>query len=518
MIAAVISDAADRPEKVGVVMWMSAAGGEPLGPVVEWPAKKGFSPMWNSARTLVQTRPSADGSPARLHVELWGIMDDSSRELIAGPVEFSPAKLPMRPQNVALNRSGSGEKAGFEQVPPASLTLHALSPPPQAGPLLPAPPGKKLSVFFVRHGESKWNAAKRGHNVYKMVREHDHPLTEKGYEQALALQHAIRAAIAAPRAGALSTAQQMAEADALWASPLTRALQTALVALEPVLRQPSRKLEIKLNVREKKNFGGLDSIGRVCGAECYQRALSELRSLDDSDGGPSAVDVDALSSLTVDPAEVAEEWWVSEGAEDSKSLDDRLSELLHQIEHADAERIVIVGHSHYYRAFFKRFLHPAFFQRDAGLAKTLQTKSVPNCCVLSCELDFSLRPYPVRNVAEIHFNPVGSTDKADKKQSAKEAKHGGGGGGGRKGVLPPASAHAPEDGATARQRVATRAEDQAATASRQAAQAAASAQHHPSSVASSAAAAASAANAAARGGVMSLFKRSNTKPMNTNKI
>mmetsp|Transcript_41004 Transcript_41004/g.108374 ORF Transcript_41004/g.108374 Transcript_41004/m.108374 type:complete len:281 (+) Transcript_41004:2-844(+) len=197
----------------------------------------------------------------------------------------------------------------------------------------------------------------------------------------------------------------MAGADALWSSPLTRALQTALVALEPLLQLPGRTLELKLNVREKKNFGGLDSIGRVCGDECYQRALAELRSMDEGEGGPTSADMGPLSSLSVDPVEVGEEWWVSDGAEDSKSLDERLNELLHQIEHAPAERIVIVGHSHYYRAFFKRFLHPAFFHRDAGLARTLQTKSVPNCCVLSCSLDFSFRPYPVMNVSEINFNP-----------------------------------------------------------------------------------------------------------------
>ena len=45
------------------------------------------------------------------------------------------------------------------------------------------PPGKKY-VFFVRHGESKWNAAKRSMNVYQMVKDHDHPLNEAGYRQA----------------------------------------------------------------------------------------------------------------------------------------------------------------------------------------------------------------------------------------------------------------------------------------------------------------------------------------------
>jgi len=169
------------------------------------------------------------------------------------------------------------------------------------------------------------------------------------------------------------------------------------VALEPILTSTGGVLELKLNVREKKNFGGLDSIGRVCGNECYTRALAELRSLDASEGGPSEADMSRVSDLRVDPVEVMEEWW-SEGAEDSKSLGERMHELIYQLEHASADVIIVVGHSHYFRALFSRFLHPAFFARDPGLAKTLQTKSVPNCTVLDCDIDFSLRPYPIRHV------------------------------------------------------------------------------------------------------------------------
>ena len=110
-----------------------------------------------------------------------------------------------------------------------------------------------------------------------MVREHDHPLNETGYKQALQLQLAIRRALADPPKDGQepTTAQSLGLAGAFWASPLTRAVQTAITALEPILSQPGNMLELKLNAREKKNFGGLDSIGRVCGNECYKRALGD---------------------------------------------------------------------------------------------------------------------------------------------------------------------------------------------------------------------------------------------------
>lgn len=394
MVAA-IDDNAERPERVGVIMWMAASGGEPLGPIVEWPPRKGLSPVWNSARTIEQTRASPDGSAVRLRMELWGLMEDGSRALVAGPAEFPPTKVPMRPTGVALHRA-SASQAGknIDPAPTGSIMLNALAPLPRA----PSGIGQRKKVFFIRHGESKWNAAKRGHNVYKMVREHDHPLNEQGYCQALSLQQAIRSALGGSEtSNGPSSLQQMAQAGALWASPLTRAMQTAIVALEPILTSTGGVLELKLNVREKKNFGGLDSIGRVCGNECYTRALAELRSLDASEGGPSEADMSRVSDLRVDPVEVMEEWW-SEGAEDSKSLGERMHELIYQLEHASADVIIVVGHSHYFRALFSRFLHPAFFARDPGLAKTLQTKSVPNCTVLDCDIDFSLRPYPIRHV------------------------------------------------------------------------------------------------------------------------
>ena len=55
MMAAAGSDLEDKPEKCGVMMWVSDAHGEPLGPIAEWPARKGVSPVWNSARYVVQT-------------------------------------------------------------------------------------------------------------------------------------------------------------------------------------------------------------------------------------------------------------------------------------------------------------------------------------------------------------------------------------------------------------------------------------------------------------------------------
>ena len=396
--------------QLSVQMWMAdGRTSEPLGPVAEWPAKKGVSPVWNSSRSVVQTVRCSPDAEVKIRIELWGHMEDHSRMLLAGPVALPPSRLPTKETAISCHRAGAGSTTRtFNPTPPASVLLRALPP--------PTPGHARKTIYFVRHGESKWNAAKRAHNVYRLAKEYDHPLNETGYQQALRLQQNIRAAFNAcsstnssdgvpPDADAPSNASQgICAVEAIWASPLTRAVQTAIVGMAPLLSGGRKTLELKLNVREKKNFGGFDSVGRVCGAKCYTRALHELKALDQADGGPTFAELSEVGKLKVDPIEVEEEWW-TEGAEDKESVTERLNEFLHQVEHSPAKTMVVVGHSHFFREVFRRFLHPAFFQHDPQLARTLQTKSVPNCSVLCCDLDFTMRPCQCCRATPRHAAP-----------------------------------------------------------------------------------------------------------------
>ena len=48
--------------------------------------------------------------------------------------------------------------------------------------------------------------------------------------------------------------------------------------------------------------------------------------------------------------------WVT-AAETKEQVAKRMEELVHQIHYSPHERIVLVGHSHFFRALFQRFLH-----------------------------------------------------------------------------------------------------------------------------------------------------------------
>ena len=46
---------------------------------------------------------------------------------------------------------------------------------------------KRKTMFFIRHGQSEWNAAQHSKQIHKMYGQIDHPLNKEGIEQALHL-------------------------------------------------------------------------------------------------------------------------------------------------------------------------------------------------------------------------------------------------------------------------------------------------------------------------------------------
>ena len=315
-------------------------------------------------------------------------------------------------------------------------------------------------VFFVRHGESRWNEAQAKKDVRGLLSQVDHPLNEVGYQQARALQGALRAALDHPEGVDLSSPASeaaalrgMFSATAVWSSPLTRALQTTLVGLAPLLgatrgggggggggeaeeveaKADRFKMSLKVNAREKKNLGGLDTVGACCGEECVTRAITKLEEvvpdgelaqlresyfkleIDTSEARSTLARTPTLSptltltlTLTLtptptptstptltptpnpnpNPSEAAEPWWTN-GVESKPDATKRIAELLKQIQFCEHDVIIVVGHSHFFRTMFQRFLHSDVQRRAPELAARLKQEVLPNCGVACCELDFT---------------------------------------------------------------------------------------------------------------------------------
>lgn len=79
------------------------------------------------------------------------------------------------------------------------------------------------------------------------------------------------------RAHNVESIKEFWEADVIWVSPLTRTIQTALIALQghPVMRR--RGMVLTSDAREVKGRGGLDTVGRAKGEEIRRRTYQLTR-------------------------------------------------------------------------------------------------------------------------------------------------------------------------------------------------------------------------------------------------
>ena len=379
---------------VYVLMWMVDSLDRCVGGVASWPLKelkeardeesRSSCPLWNSARQLTS---GASTPLMSLRVELW----HATKEVLLAAAHVSTASLVTNEAlTVPLRLPDDEDEVVTVPTPRASQSTISIMPLTQ--------PLPHKQVFFIRHGESRWNEAQAKKNLAEMAMHVDHPLNETGYAQAHRLQQAVRAALANVESSSPSEAaavRSLMAAQALWCSPLTRAVQTAIVALQPLLEHTGLPLNLKPNAREKKNFGGRDTIGQSVGAECGTRATSLLKALG------TAEEVEAVRAVAhFDVSEVEQQWWVT-AAESKEQVQKRMEELLHQIQYSPYEKIVLVGHSHFFRALFQRFLHSDVQRREPELARKLCEDVMPNCGVACCQFDFDRGPRMITAVTPL---------------------------------------------------------------------------------------------------------------------
>lgn len=355
------SRARGRP---AVQAWAQDPSGAVMGKVAKWPAKSSnANPSWYSARSL--SIPVANSQQAKLHIELWEdstLLERSVTDLADIPV-----------QRVVTRELERRETVGPSQ-PPCRLAFQILD-------------SRTLCdrhvVYFVRHGQSVWNAAQGSMDLHEMARTVDHPLSGKGRKQAEGL--AKRIAKAAKQSNA--SLQQLFRPDVVYVSPLARAIQTAVIALGPTMSKQAGgpgEMVLMASAREKQNFGGLDTKSTRVGVDVLQNSLDELRTLYDGEEGKVE---ETFGGLRFDTSDVEDQWWFEGMAESSGELKARLQEFMSQLLYSPHRSAVVVGHSHFFRAVFKAFLGDDFFAENKELASALVRKKLQNCGVARVELD-----------------------------------------------------------------------------------------------------------------------------------
>jgi broad specificity phosphatase PhoE len=247
-----------------------------------------------------------------------------------------------------------------------------------------AAPKLTKRIFFVRHGESKWNEAQRDINIASMIK-FDHPLTLAGVQQAQALGGRAAVAISHADAGVLVHANVMSLSPptmsppsspsspirrtcsgevngsdqtvndgaelcvsyencfTCYVSPLTRAVQTACLLLQnhPRRMQGVLKQVCLQSLREVKGVGGLDTVGIAQGENVLVRAREKLAEI---------VNPQAASRLgegiAFDPNDAVGQWWTSETDSDSsQEVEERIYDFLETMRFDEHDAVIVVGHS-----------------------------------------------------------------------------------------------------------------------------------------------------------------------------
>ena len=441
------------------IAWLQDDAGLAVGPVCSWvPRPDTRYPVWNTAQDLglpAELREQKDKlQRIRLHVEIWdhdALLPPSpiaqcdvpllsllpaggfiSVPLLASDLASPTASAPSSPVRGGEPAGRGPIGTGAPLVNLLKLTLNAVSEPiwrsvalTDSGPASPSVPGRELPkpdgsratmllrlvptvplrkrLYVIRHGESEWNKAQGSLNLGGMYSQVDHPLSAGGRRQAEALAEAIQAGIAAGTAAG-ATAEQQKEAAALQdlcasklvlSSPLTRALQTCLMALGPALRERQQVVRLSPNARERLNHGSADSFGAALGAGAVRSRLVDKTA--ELHGGNVAAAEAALGDIPLDDLEVRTRWW-SAVPETKEAMAKRLEALLQQVRYEPEESIVLVGHSHHIRELLKANLHPSVAERDSEYASLLKKYKLANCGVACLDLDFGADGPPIMDV------------------------------------------------------------------------------------------------------------------------
>lgn len=350
----------------------------------KWPVKwDANSPVWNSCRPLGKALLGGAGMRVRLKLydhdeaplgklqrtELIGTASIALSELRVGE---APSSLPVDLKRSWLQRAASLLSTKPTQRP--FITLGRVAPEV-------APPRK--TVYLVRHGESVWNAAQASKDVVAMLSAVDHPLNDTGRSQAEGLARHL--------AAGGNEAEEVLKATLVVCSPLTRAIQTCLVGLAPLLAREggARGVQLNPNAREKRNFGGKDSSGKHVGDAItadLERSMYELY--------PAAGKAEELLRPQLDLELVQTQWWLGQKEEEAHVVA-RTDELLAQLRYCEATSIVLVGHSHYFRELFRNFMP----ETAQSAAPELLKKKLSNGGMVAVDLNWADQPEkPVASV------------------------------------------------------------------------------------------------------------------------
>lgn len=172
-------------------------------------------------------------------------------------------------------------------------------------------------------------------------------------------------------------------ADKAYSSPLTRALETALVSLEGHHVLGKTGLQLYSIIREVKNIGGLDTVGIEVGEGIGRRAKAELSAVLTPQRAADLLDLE----LHVNDADQV--WWTPMASYDSeKDQQDRIQEFITFMRYCDGKIPIVVGHSLFFKAFYSKRISRSLSANRKYLSHNLQKFRLSNASMLAVTVVF----------------------------------------------------------------------------------------------------------------------------------
>jgi broad specificity phosphatase PhoE len=191
----------------------------------------------------------------------------------------------------------------------------------------------------------------------------------------------------------------LVEVEAIWASPLARAVQTAMVALGP-LPAAAAPIELKVNARERRELSKLaSSLGNSFGDHIRIRSLAKLHEVASIDEDVAKL-LSAVESVEVGAAETEGQWW-SSNTETEREFQSRTDDLLMQLQYSTHNLIALVGHSDTLHDMLGRHVQEDAKELHGTLISQLTAAPLPPCTIVYARLDFRRGARPIVDLASV---------------------------------------------------------------------------------------------------------------------
>jgi len=166
--------------------------------------------------------------------------------------------------------------------------------------------------------------------------------------------------------------------EKIYVSPLTRAIETALVTVGSLLVSdlgvPLQALYVDPGIRERRNFMGIDSSGtNYDGDEIKVKVKTGLEKYGET------LDANVVFDWTL----LGVKWWQN-AKEEEEALNIRIFDFLMKVRYSEHKRILFVGHSHYFKEILTKYLKDSSRYHTSGT-----THNIENCGLALADLDFS---------------------------------------------------------------------------------------------------------------------------------